>query len=109
MLARIVVGQVGPDHPCLGWGAFWIALCAQFNVQSVDGWPSRLQNWVVAYSACTGWPAPPARMSSVLGRFARLNASGGAAQIRSPGPQISLVLLLSSPKPPGRGPVIVRS
>ena len=32
----------------------------------------------------------------------------GAAQIRSPAPQISLVLSLSAPKPPGRGPVIVK-
>ncbi|SHX25202.1 Uncharacterised protein [Mycobacteroides abscessus subsp. abscessus] len=45
-------------------------------------------------------------MSSVLPRLEMLNASGGAAQIKSPVPQIWLVRSLSSPNPPGRGPVI---
>src|SRR5271166_2843259 len=97
-----------PCHPCLGCGAFSIKPWAQFSVQSFEGTPSRFQNWVVAYSAWTGWPAPPARVLSVLGRLATLNASLGAAQMRSPVAQISSVLLFSAPKPPGRGPVMVR-
>src|SRR5579884_3722340 len=78
-------------HPCLGCGAFSIRSCVQFKVHSVADCPSRFQNWVVAYIACTGCPAPPARVSNVVGRLAMLNASCGAAQIRSPGAQISLV------------------
>ncbi|COX96883.1 Uncharacterised protein [Mycobacterium tuberculosis] len=47
-------------------------------------------------------------MFSVVGKLAGLNACAGAAQIRSPWAQISLVRPSSAPKPPGRGPVIVK-
>ena len=55
------------------------ASTAQFSVHTVAGRPSRLQNCVVLYIACTGSPAAPSRISSVLGRFSTLNASAGAA------------------------------
>src|ERR1700712_4281694 len=93
-------------HPCFGCGAPSTKRCAQPSVHCGAGAPSKAQNCVVLYSACTGWPAAPLRISTVLGRFVIENASGGAEQIRSPLPQIWLVRSFRVPKPPGRGPVI---
>ena len=101
-------GQLAPAlcrhaHPCLGCGAPSSRPAAQLRVHTVAGWPSTLQNCVVSYSACTGWPAAPDRILSVSGRFVMLNASSGAAQIRSPWAQISLARSFSAPRPPVRG------
>src|SRR5215208_7890131 len=102
--------QIGPVtcQPCFGCGALSITFCAQFSVHCVEVAPSRFQKSGVAYSAWTGWPAPPLSTSSVRGSWVLLNADSGAAQMRSPGAQISKVRSFSIPKPPGRGPVIVR-
>ena len=81
LLTQLRTGQV---QPCFGCGALSITPRAQFSVHSVAGWPLSFQNWVVPYSACTGWPAPPASTSSVCGRLVMLKAPCGAAQIRSP-------------------------
>src|ERR1700755_2559412 len=95
-------------QPCFGCGALSSTFCAQPSVHCVADAPPRFQNSGVAYIAWVGCPPLPASPSSVRGSWVMLNADSGAAQIRSPGAQISLVRSLSMPNPPGRGPLIVK-
>src|SRR5690606_39365940 len=93
------------SQPCFGCGAFRTRSRAQFSVHSVADCPSRFQNWGVAYIAWTRCPAPPASVSSVLGRLTIATVDSCGAQMRTPPAALRKLPCCIAAKPPVRGPV----